>query len=275
MTEEHIEHLGNGACDGRDDGSAAKNVVSDPDGGSDIAYIASKPTETEQDEPEPDSREKLEADVLRYHTYTTSTLMWPDSANIKTKWLSVPMDKVLEWLDRQAAITKRDTLHDNPMCSGSSTCAANQPISESDDRETSETVEIGAPKSKISDSDVWSVAYEIYCAGGYADNDSEPNPPTDGIRKLLDRQAAIAHAEVNRDGESTEVIGAICPFTSDGACHTNCMLFATAVDSDVTYGDMGSGDGHCSLAVMASHIASERHHGGNYLVASVARGNVG
>ena len=51
-----------------------------------------------------DSREKLEADVLKYYTHTTSTLMWPEEANIKTKWVSVSMDTVLEWLDRAADI---------------------------------------------------------------------------------------------------------------------------------------------------------------------------
>ena len=149
-----------------------------------------------------DSREKLEADVLKYYTHTTSTLMWPDSANIKTKWVSVSMGTVLEWLDRQAAITKRETLHDNPTCSGrstcaaSSTCTANRPISESADRETPKTAEIGASKDEIRDFDVWSVAYEIYCAGGYVDNGNEPNPPTDGIRELLDRQASITEREI-------------------------------------------------------------------------------
>lgn len=80
----------------RNDGSAPENGVSDPDGGSNVAYVAQ------------DSREKLEADVMEYYTYTTSTAMWPDSANVKTKWISVPMDKVLGWLDRQAAIAERD-----------------------------------------------------------------------------------------------------------------------------------------------------------------------
>ena len=55
-----------------------------------------------------DSRERLEADVNRYYAYTTSTLMWPASANTKTDWIQVPKDKVLEWLDRQAAITKNE-----------------------------------------------------------------------------------------------------------------------------------------------------------------------
>ena len=57
-----------------------------------------------------DTREKLEEDVLKHYTHTTSTLMWPDDANIKTKWVSIPMDTVLEWLDRQASITDREIL---------------------------------------------------------------------------------------------------------------------------------------------------------------------
>ena len=101
------------------------------------------------------------------------------------------LSRAMRLLDRQAAITKRETLHGNPTCSGRSTCAANRPISESADRETPETSEIGASKDEIRDFDVWNVAYEIYCAGGYVDNGNEPNPPTDGIRELLDRQAAI------------------------------------------------------------------------------------
>lgn len=57
---------------------------------------------------EDDSREKLEADVLRYYTHTTSTLMWPEDANIKTKWVSVSMDTVLGWFDRAADIRERE-----------------------------------------------------------------------------------------------------------------------------------------------------------------------
>lgn len=128
---------------------------------------------------EPDSREKLEADIKKYR--------WEHGET---------SGRVTEWLDRQAAITKRDTLHDNPTCSGSSTCAANRPISESADREAPDTAGIGASKDEIRDFDVWNVAYEIYCAGGYVDNGNEPNPPTDGIRELLDRQAAITQHEI-------------------------------------------------------------------------------
>ena len=55
-----------------------------------------------------DSREKLEADVLKYYTHTVSTAMWPPSANKHTDMVSVSMDMVLEWLDRQAAITEHE-----------------------------------------------------------------------------------------------------------------------------------------------------------------------
>ena len=57
---------------------------------------------------ESDSREKLESDIIEHYTHTTSTLMWPDSANIKTRWISVSLEMVIGWLDRQAAITKRE-----------------------------------------------------------------------------------------------------------------------------------------------------------------------
>lgn len=126
---------------------------------------------------EPDSREKLEADVRKHYAYSTTTLMYPPSANKTTDMLrALPVDTVIGWLDRQAAITKRETLHDNPTCSGRSTCAS---------------------KDEIRDVDIWNVAYEIYCAGGYVDNGNEPNPPTDGIRKLLDRQAEITREEAD------------------------------------------------------------------------------
>lgn len=55
-----------------------------------------------------DSREKLEADVEAHYTYTVSTAMWPPSANKTTHYVSVPMDTVIGWLDRQAAITGRE-----------------------------------------------------------------------------------------------------------------------------------------------------------------------
>lgn len=144
-----------------------------------------KDTDIVESVDEPDSRAWIEADV---HRWLTSHV----AVSVYTKDVE---SEVCKWLDRQAAITKRDTLHDNPTRSGSSTCEANRPISESADRETPDTTGIGASKDEIRDFDVWSVAYEIYCAGGYVDNGNEPNPPTDGIRELLDRQAAITERE--------------------------------------------------------------------------------
>lgn len=55
-----------------------------------------------------DSREKLEADVRKRYTHTVSTAMWPPSANKHTDMVSVSIDTVLGWLDRQAAITERE-----------------------------------------------------------------------------------------------------------------------------------------------------------------------
>ena len=133
-----------------------------------------------------DTREELEADALALVD------------NLRVYGFNYAGDaevEIIGMLERQAAITKLDTLHDNPTCPWSSTCATNRPISESADRETPDTTGIGASKDEIRDFDVWSVAYEIYCAGGYVDNGNEPNPPTDGIRELLARQAAITARE--------------------------------------------------------------------------------
>lgn len=66
------------------------------------------------------------------------------------------------------------------------------------------------------------------------------------------------------------VCGARCPWTEDWHCHTNCMLFVTAADADMVSGSTIEGEGHCAIAIAASHIASEKHYGGNYLVKTVA-----
>lgn len=144
---------------------------------------------TNQAETSHDTREKLEADVCNYLDYPNNCRAVYD------------VEAVKGWLDRQAAITERETLHSHPICAGSDACPAlNRPIGESADRETPDTAGIGASKDEIRDFDVWNVAYEIYCAGGYVDNGNEPNPPTDGIRELLDRQAAITERELVSQG---------------------------------------------------------------------------
>lgn len=54
-----------------------------------------------------------------------------------------------------------------------------------------------------------------------------------------------------------------CPFL--GFCvGKDCMLFLTA--SKVVIGPRDEGEGSCSFAILASHIASEEHSGGNYLM---------
>ena len=80
----------------------------------DDSTIAETESTTESLSDGADSREKLEADVLKYYTHTVSTAMWPPSANKHTDMVSVSMDDVLGWLDRQAAITANETNHDNP-----------------------------------------------------------------------------------------------------------------------------------------------------------------
>lgn len=151
----------------------------------DVTGSAERATETP--ETSHDTREKLEADVRRKQRE------WSQSPCA----LDTNFHEVIGWLDRQAAITERETLHSHPMCAGSDACPAlNRPNGESADRETPDTAGIGTSKDEIRDFDVWNVAYEIYCAGGYVDNGNEPNPPTDGICELLDRQAAITEREV-------------------------------------------------------------------------------
>lgn len=59
---------------------------------------------------------------------------------------------------------------------------------------------------------------------------------------------------------------AYCPFNHDGQCRPNCMLLLTAADADAVEGPADHGDGGCSVAVLASHVASERHYVGNYLI---------
>lgn len=136
---------------------------------------------------ETDSREKLEADVRKRYTHTVSTAMWPPSANKHTDMVSVSIDTVLGWLDRQAAITANETSHDNPYVGlvrgkqwertersdyycgrcgypvtdhdsycrecGAAFHSANQPISESDASETPEIAENDAAKGDIRDFD--------------------------------------------------------------------------------------------------------------------------
>lgn len=63
---------------------------------------------------------------------------------------------------------------------------------------------------------------------------------------------------------------ATCPFRSDGLCHPGCMLLLAW--SEEVQGAVDKGQMHCSIAVLASHMASDRHFGGNYLMRTVIVG---
>ena len=86
----------------------------------------------------------------------------------------------------------------------------------------------------------------------------------------LERRERVFSGEEYDEYGMSAVQGARCPWMDDGRCHTNCMLFVTAVDADTVSGSTIEGEGHCSIAIAASHIASEKHYGGNYLVKTVA-----
>lgn len=81
------------------------------------AQSKTEPDMSEQSEllsDEVDSREKLEADVRKNYSYTVTTLMYPPSANKSTDMLkAVPVDTVIGWLDRQAAIIEREWQESN------------------------------------------------------------------------------------------------------------------------------------------------------------------
>lgn len=58
----------------------------------------------------------------------------------------------------------------------------------------------------------------------------------------------------------------VCPF--GGACHLNCMLLLTS--SNAVCGPINEGEANCAIAVLASHIASKEHSGGNYLMKTIS-----
>jgi hypothetical protein len=57
----------------------------------------------------------------------------------------------------------------------------------------------------------------------------------------------------------------ICPFVKS-VCKPDCMMFLSFADADVLNKKIDDGKGSCSIAVLASHAASEQHAGGNYLM---------
>lgn len=57
-----------------------------------------------------------------------------------------------------------------------------------------------------------------------------------------------------------------CPLTKQ-LCHSDCMLFLIHADADIISQPLDkNGCGSCAISVLSSHIASENHRGGNYLI---------
>lgn len=65
-----------------------------------------------------DTREKLEFDVNKKIAYSTSTLLYPPSANKVTHHVTATVEEILEWFDRLEAIVKREyemSTYDNDL----------------------------------------------------------------------------------------------------------------------------------------------------------------
>lgn len=99
----------------RNDGFTPKNDISgtevDADDADAASVSVSRFIEAGNETGSADSREKLEADVRKHYAYSTTTLMYPSSANKTTDMLgALPVDTVIGWLDRQASITERECM---------------------------------------------------------------------------------------------------------------------------------------------------------------------
>lgn len=57
--------------------------------------------------------------------------------------------------------------------------------------------------------------------------------------------------------------GTVCPLLK-AECDTNCMMLLRASKAVVAPLDVG--EASCAFAILASHIASEEHSGGNYIM---------
>ena len=65
-----------------------------------------------------------------------------------------------------------------------------------------------------------------------------------------------------------EVKTVICPLTWQ-PCVRECMWLLEHAPSDVTLSEPKERRIACAIAVFASHVASETHHGGNFLMKTV------
>ena len=174
-----------------------------------------------------DSRDRLEADIRRE---STVILRGNDM------YLKAPAKSVWGWLDRQAAITRRETLLENPLhnnpyvglvrgkqwerkessdyycgrcgwkvtdhdsycpeCGGAFHRATNQPTSQSDAPKPAENAENDATKSDIRDFDD---SREKLEADALAYLERHVYVSIGDVKGWLDRQRDITHAEVNHD----------------------------------------------------------------------------
>lgn len=71
----------------------------------------------------------------------------------------------------------------------------------------------------------------------------------------------------------TAISNAHCPFPGNTFCDTDCMLLISHVDADMVLQE--SEDTYtkglsCAFAVLASHVASDKHIGGNWLAKFVS-----
>lgn len=71
----------------------------------------------------------------------------------------------------------------------------------------------------------------------------------------------------------TVLLNVRCPFIGGTFCDTDCMLsLANVTDCSVTRErEETNNEGiACAFAVLASHVASETHYGGNWLAKTVS-----
>lgn len=64
------------------------------------------------------------------------------------------------------------------------------------------------------------------------------------------------------------ILNSYCPFPGKSYCSTDCMLSLANVDSDTVQREREETNNQgiaCAFAVLASHVASEDHYGGNWL----------
>ena len=64
------------------------------------------------------------------------------------------------------------------------------------------------------------------------------------------------------------ILNSYCPFPGKSYCSTDCMLLLKHVDADTVQREREETNNQgiaCAIAVLASHIASENHRGGNWL----------